>query len=133
LRQTCCYIRCITLILADLCLKLLLQGFVEVWREAGTLLSCEPESPPSQPPWVQSLIEAMSVSGAMLLAAVALLVWMRMAVALRPRWRREKELAEHRKKGVPCGGPATIVVTDIEAYSGGGDCCCCGGCVQSSC
>jgi hypothetical protein len=68
---------------------------------------------------VASLIEAMSVSGAMLLAAVALLVWMRMAVALRPRWRREKELHEHRKKGVPCGGPATIVVTDIEAYSGG--------------
>jgi hypothetical protein len=91
---------------------------VEVWREGGTLLSCEPELPPRQPPWVQSLIEAMSVSGAMLLAAVALLVWMRMAVALRPRWRREKELNEHRKRGVPCGGPASIVVTDIEAYSG---------------
>jgi hypothetical protein len=99
------------------------QGFVEVWREDGTLLTCEPEAAPSQPPWVSSLIEAMSVSGAMLLAAVALLVWMRMAVALRPRWRREKELNEHRKKGVPCGGPATIVVTDIQAYSGATACC----------
>ncbi|WIA42187.1 hypothetical protein OEZ86_009450 [Tetradesmus obliquus] len=93
------------------------SGFVEVWCQGGTQLTCEPESPPSQPPWVRSLIEAVAASGAMLLAAAALLVWMRLAVALRPRWRREKELAEARRRGVPCGGPATIVVTDIEAYS----------------
>ncbi len=54
----------------------------------------------------------------MLLAAAGLLVWLRMAVQLRPRWQREKELNENRKKGMPVGGPATIVVTDIEKYSG---------------
>lgn len=82
------------------------------------MLSCKPMPRPQKPPWVQSLIEAMSVSGAMLFAAVGLLVWLRVVVQLSPRWRREKELQQHRKQGMPCGGPATIVVTDIERYSG---------------
>lgn len=33
------------------------------------------------------------------------------------RWQREKELAKNRKKGMPAGCPASIVVTDIEKYS----------------
>jgi len=58
-----------------------------------------------------------SAAGLLLLAAVGLLVWLRLVVQLRPKWQREKELLANRRKGVPCGAPATIVVTDIEQFS----------------
>jgi hypothetical protein len=93
------------------------QGYHAVWRRNNTLLYCEPDSNPSNS--VAIAIAVSLIGGLLLLAAMALWVWLRMTLQLRPRWQRDKELKEHRKKGVPCGGPATIVVTDIECYSGG--------------
>eukprot|EP00775_Hariotina_reticulata_P004663 gene4663-4916_t len=93
-----------------------LTGYHGVWQHNNTLLYCEPDQSNSN-----SMAIAIAVSlitGVLLLAAMALWVWLRMTLQLRPRWQREKELNEHRKKGMPCGGPATIVVTDIECYSG---------------
>jgi len=54
----------------------------------------------------------------MLLAAVALVVWLQMTVHLRRKWQREKELSRNRLKGVPTRGIVSIVVTDVEMYSG---------------
>jgi hypothetical protein len=95
-----------------------LQGFRAVWLNNGTKLTCvaAPDAPPA---WVTPVTALLCIIGVLLLAGVALFVWLRMTVQLRPRWQREKELVENRKKGVPSGGPATIVVTDIERYSGG--------------
>jgi hypothetical protein len=91
-----------------------LQGFEPSWSSNNTVLTCVPAAPIPGPSWAVALIVATCVSGAMLLCAVGLLVWLRMTVQLRPRWQREKELAEARRRGMPAGGPATIVVTDIE-------------------
>lgn len=93
------------------------QGYAPSWSQNNTLLTCLPKSYSNTlSPTVITAITA-SAAGVLLLAAVGLLVWLRLAVQLRPRWQREKELAAHRKMGVPCGSPATIVVTDIEHYS----------------
>jgi hypothetical protein len=54
----------------------------------------------------------------LLLAAVALLMWLKLTVQLRRRWLREKELQKNRLRGVPAEGSASIVVTDVESYSG---------------
>ncbi|KAF8059749.1 CSN6 [Scenedesmus sp. PABB004] len=95
-----------------------LTGFDELWLQDGTLLVCLPQPPPpARPPWLAGVIEAAAVAGSLLLASAALLAWLRTAVALRPRWRREQELAAHRAAGMPAGGPASLVVTDIESYS----------------
>ncbi|WIA32818.1 hypothetical protein OEZ86_006000 [Tetradesmus obliquus] len=93
-----------------------LEGHRAVWLNNGTKLTCEamPDAPAA---WVTPVTALLCVIGVALLAAVGLFVWLRMTVQLRPRWQREKELAENRKKGVPSGGPATIVVTDIECFS----------------
>ncbi|KAF6255371.1 hypothetical protein COO60DRAFT_215437 [Scenedesmus sp. NREL 46B-D3] len=93
-----------------------LEGFRAVWLSNGTKLTCVAAADPA-PSWVIPVTALLCVLGALLLAGVALFVWLRMAVQLRPRWQREKELVENRKKGVPSGCPATIVVTDIERYS----------------
>ncbi|WIA12661.1 hypothetical protein OEZ85_006309 [Tetradesmus obliquus] len=93
-----------------------LEGFRAVWLSNGTRLTCE-AMPGTAAAWVTPVTALLCVIGVALLAAVGLFVWLRMTVQLRPRWQREKELAENRKKGVPSGGPATIVVTDIECFS----------------
>eukprot|EP00878_Enallax_costatus_P040647 GHUV01046981.1.p1 GENE.GHUV01046981.1~~GHUV01046981.1.p1 ORF type:complete len:142 (+),score=21.19 GHUV01046981.1:273-698(+) len=59
----------------------------------------------------------MGATGLMLLLVVGLVVWLRVTVQLRRKWQREKELMKNRLKGVPNGGPASIVVTDVESYS----------------
>jgi hypothetical protein len=94
-----------------------LQGFRAAWLSNGTKLTCI-AAPGAAPAWVTPVTALLCIVGVLLLAGVALFVWLRMTVQLRPRWQREKELVENRKKGVPSGGPATIVVTDIAGFSG---------------
>jgi hypothetical protein len=93
------------------------QGFRAVWLNNGTKLTCL-EAPEAAAAWVTPVTALLCIIGVLLLAGVVLFVWLRMTVQLRPRWQREKELVENRKKGVPSSGPATIVVTDIECFSG---------------
>lgn len=50
-----------------------------------TLLICAPLPAAATASGVAGVVEACSILGAFLLAAVALLVWFRMAVQLRPR------------------------------------------------
>jgi hypothetical protein len=92
-----------------------LQGYTAEWSQNGTQLTCTPKKTSLSSTAIMAI--AASAAGALLLAAVALLVWLRLTVQLRPRWQREKELLANRKKGVPCDAPASIVVTDIEHYS----------------
>eukprot|EP00775_Hariotina_reticulata_P011161 gene11161-11311_t len=93
-----------------------LKGFHEIWDKNTTALACIPDTS-TAPEWLTALIATLSVFGFLLLMAAALLVWFRMAVQLRNKWHREKELNRHRQLGVPQGGLATIVVTDVEQYS----------------
>lgn len=93
------------------------QGFQETWDKNTTSLACIPNTA-TAPEWLPSVIAALSVFGSLLLLVAALLVWFRMAVQLRSKWQREKELNKHRQLGVPQGCLATIVVTDVEHYSG---------------
>eukprot|EP00775_Hariotina_reticulata_P011159 gene11159-11309_t len=94
-----------------------LAGYKEEWQVNQTVLVCVPETPKRLPDWVVPVAVAMSVVGMFLVVAAALLVWFRMALRLRSKWQRERELAEHRQRGLPQGCQATIVVTDVEQYS----------------
>lgn len=94
------------------------QGYREVWLNNNTLLTCQSSGQSAIPSWVIPVSVVLSVAALLMLVAMLLFIWLRMTVQLRPRWQREKELIENRKKGMPSGGPATIVVTDIECYSG---------------
>lgn len=98
-----------------------MQGFHAVWK--SNRLTCQPEAS-TYPVWVVPIAVVLSVVGCMLLAAAGLLVWFRMAVQLRMRWHREQEIRVHKKLGMPSTGLATIVVTDIEQYSGEDPGCC---------
>jgi hypothetical protein len=94
-----------------------LPGFNERWSRNRTLLTCEP-IPKSAvlPAWMWVLV-ALGVVLALLAGAIALLGsrW----VLFRSRWAREMELKRKRARGPPkSGGPVSIVVTDIEGYSG---------------
>lgn len=92
-----------------------LQGYAPRWTLNDTVLTCTPKS--SSLPASAIISIAASAAGALLLAAVGLLVWLRLTVQLRPKWQREKQLLANRKKGVPCGAAASVVVTDVEQYS----------------
>eukprot|EP00775_Hariotina_reticulata_P011064 gene11064-11220_t len=94
-----------------------LEGYFEVWSSNGARLSCEKNRPVGVPSWLTPLIAGMGVLGLLLLAVASLLIWFRMAVRLKRRWQREKELNKHRQLGLPSGCPASIVVTDVENYS----------------
>lgn len=93
------------------------QGYHEVWSNNRTVLSCEHDVY-ALPSWVVPLAATLFAAGCLLLAAVALLVWLKLTVQLRRRWLREKELQKNRLRGVPAEGSASIVVTDVESYSG---------------
>lgn len=99
------------------CPTAMLQGFTEVWSDAHTVLTCEPAAN-TMPAWVIPTAATVTTIGIIFLAIVALLAWYRIAVQLRRRWQREKEVLLCRQKGVPNGGQASIVVTDVEGYSG---------------
>ncbi len=100
-----------------------LAGYREVWSRNDTHLQCElvPRSA-ALPAWAYVFV-ALGVVLALLAAAIALVGsrW----VLFRSRWAREMELKRKRAKGLPkSGGAVSIVVTDIEGYSGarlGGD------------
>lgn len=79
---------------------------------------CLPKDSASLADRVVPIAVVLSVVGAMLVAVAALLVWFRLAVQIKTKWQREQELTKHRQLGVPSSGLATIVVTDIEQYSG---------------
>eukprot|EP00775_Hariotina_reticulata_P007249 gene7249-7462_t len=80
-------------------------------------MSCERDAVEQIPSWGVPLIAGLSVLGVLLLAAAALMVWFRMAVQLKNKWQRNKELDKHRQLGVPKQGLVSIVVTDVESYS----------------
>lgn len=95
-----------------------LQGHHAVWSANNTILDCEPDASDLLPAWVIPIAVVVCLSGILLLVAVGLLVWLKLTVQLRRKWQREKELNTNRLKGVPNGGTAAIVVTDVEKYSG---------------
>lgn len=99
-----------------------LQGFHAVWSANNTVLVCKPDATDDLPPWVIPIAVVVCLTGILLLAAVGLLVWLKLTVQLRRKWLRDKELNNNRLKGVPNGGSAAIVVTDVEKYSGNIQC-----------
>lgn len=88
-----------------------------------TLLSLAPQrlTTPFIAPWVRRLIIALSVVVGLLL--LALLAFATVSARMRMRWRpaalRRVQLMAKRAKGPPREGRVTVVVTDIEGYSGG--------------
>jgi hypothetical protein len=95
-----------------------LSGFREVWTRNGTHLACE-ANPKSQPlpPWAWVFVALGAVLA--VLAAAILSLGSRL-VLFRTRWAREMELKRKRARGSPKGGGTiSVVVTDIEGYSGG--------------
>lgn len=94
------------------------QGYQAVWSNNSTVLKCEPSQGSVLAPWFIPTAVIATVIGICLLGAVGLLVWLRVTILLRWKWQRERDLLKYRQKGVPNGGPATIVVTDVEGYSG---------------
>eukprot|EP00878_Enallax_costatus_P015458 GHUV01016192.1.p1 GENE.GHUV01016192.1~~GHUV01016192.1.p1 ORF type:complete len:446 (+),score=127.76 GHUV01016192.1:4890-6227(+) len=93
-----------------------LQGYREVWTSHHTSLTCV-HATSSAPAWTVPVTVVASVVGFMLLAGLLLWVWFKMMLQLRRKWQREKELLKNRQRGVPHGGPAAVVVTDVEKYS----------------
>jgi hypothetical protein len=95
-----------------------LPGFYERWSNNDTQLTCEAVARGAMlPAWTWVLV-ALGVVLALLAGAIALLGsrW----VLFRSRWAREMELKRKRARGPPkSGGPVSVVVTDIEGYSGG--------------
>lgn len=96
------------------------QGFSEQWSKNHTVLTCVAKrgSGTALLPWVAPVAAVFSVLGLLFLVAIAFAVSLGRAARLRRRWKRDKQLLRDRQKGVPAGGPATIVVTDVESYSG---------------
>eukprot|EP00775_Hariotina_reticulata_P010840 gene10840-10996_t len=94
-----------------------LTGFQPVWNSNGTVLTCEADPAKSVPGWVVPFSATMFACVMLLVLAAVLLLWFKFAVQLKRKWQREKELKLHRQQGVPIGGPATIVVTDVEQFS----------------
>eukprot|EP00775_Hariotina_reticulata_P005277 gene5277-5512_t len=92
-----------------------LQGYFEVWSQGHTVLSCK-VVPAEVPLWVP-LVTSLCGAVILLAAATALLLAVKMMAQLKRKWQREAELKKNRLKGMPSGGPATIVVTDVEKYS----------------
>lgn len=101
-----------------LAVVLVLQGYHAVWSQGGTVLECIQDTKAILAPWFIPTAVVVSFIVLSILIAVALMVWLRMTVQLRRKWQREQELMKNRLKGVPNGGPASIVVTDVESYSG---------------
>jgi hypothetical protein len=66
--------------------------------------------------WVQQVIWAGAVFGSVLVLAIA--TWQGVRLCYKPSWVREREMSKKRKKPVPTSGQISIVVTDIENYSG---------------
>lgn len=95
------------------------QGYVAVWSQNDTSMSCEPVGTPYPPAWLKAMALTLTIVGIPTVSTLGALFWYKTRVQLRRRWQRERELMKHRAKGVPSGGPATIVVTDVEGYSGG--------------
>lgn len=94
------------------------QGYVAVWSRNGTIMSCESAPERTTPKWVNGVGAGMSSGGFWVLVALGSLVWYKHRVQFRRKWQRERELMKDRGRGVPSGSAATIVVTDVEGYSG---------------
>jgi hypothetical protein len=68
------------------------------------------------PPWTWVLV---ALGAVLLLTAIGLLVLGSRWALFRVRWLREAELKKRRGMGLPKeGGSLTVVVTDVEGYSG---------------
>lgn len=106
-----------------------MQDYNAIWSQNNTVLACVHTTSTVLPPWLIPLAVVFSFLLVTLMTAAALVVWLRVKVLLRRRWQREKELLKNRLKGVPNGGPASIVVTDVESYSGAP----CGHCNHPGC
>jgi len=75
------------------------QGYHSTWAKDHDRMTCEKDAAEQMPSWGVPLIAGLSVLGVLLLAAAALLVWFRMAVQLKNKWQRDKELNRHRQLG----------------------------------
>jgi hypothetical protein len=93
-----------------------LAGSTPQWSRGGTRLQCVPAAGIPAWGWVLVAVAAMLT----VLGAAALALGSRWEL-MRSRWLREAELKRKRAEGMPAGGARlTVVVTDVEGYSGGG-------------
>lgn len=93
-----------------------LEGFVAEWTRGDTHLTCKPARSGAVPPWTWAVVALGAVG--LLLAGALLCVGSRW-VLFKSRWLREAELRRKRAKGLPrAGAQFSVVVTDIEGYSG---------------
>jgi hypothetical protein len=91
-----------------------LEGHKAVWSRDGTVMRCEYTRTLSASMWV-----LVGLGAAIALLALSLLLLSRRLLLFRSRWLREAELKRKRRLGVPKDGAnVSIVITDIEAYSG---------------
>jgi len=102
-------------------LHLTWQGYSVEWTDNGTVLACHTpsaEKKSREPPWAKPIAAGVSSASFTAMVGIALMVRLKMTGQLRRKWQREKELDKNRQKGVPTEGLVTIVVTDVERYSG---------------
>jgi len=102
-------------------LHLTWQGYSVEWTGNGTVLACHTtsaEKKSREPPWAKPIAAGVSSASFTAMVGIALMVRLKMTGQLRRKWQREKELDKNRQKGVPTEGLVTIVVTDVERYSG---------------
>jgi hypothetical protein len=92
------------------------QGYREQWGEGGTALTCASDRGPLAA-WAWALV---ALGGALLLLAAALALAAGRWVLLRSRWAREAELQRKRARwgALKAGARVSVVVTDINGFSG---------------
>jgi hypothetical protein len=95
-----------------------LAGYQETWTRNRTRLSCDAARAAPLPPWTWVLV---ALGAVLALLAVSIAMLGSRLLLFRSRWAREIELKRKRARGPPKGGGViSVVVTDIEGYSGGG-------------
>ena len=90
-----------------------LQGFHPGPESNSSYLHCVHDEGKG---WVQQAIWGGVAFGMFLVLAIA--VWQAIRLCFTPRWMRERDMRKKRKRPLPVSGQVSIVVTDIENYSG---------------
>jgi hypothetical protein len=93
-----------------------MHGWKDAWSADGTVLACVPDRQLLEP-WAWVLV---ALAGVLFLLCAALLLVASRWVLFRSRWVREAELRRKRARwgSLKAGARLSVVVTDIEGYSG---------------
>lgn len=96
-----------------------MQGFYLTWQEdvsTGRPRAKCVETPRDFPTSIVVIVAVCAVLGIIFFLLCGLLTFKRLAH--KPSWLWKKEITKHRIKGPPQEGMMSVVVTDIEGYSG---------------